>query len=151
MSLIFDGTLMQVGHLHEHLSTTGGELQTSRVYFWGLRGTSEIVGSPTFWTVTARVWINAAAFTARGLLNDYIEELRLMRGDHGTLLEKLTDGTVSESWEEATFDGFEETAFAGARSPGPLQDVSSSLHPGATWFTQGTMKWTLLTDIRGAT
>lgn len=150
--ITFDGTTLKCGHHHSHLALMGGELQAKRTYFWGLKHASEIVSQPTFWKAHANVWITDATFTTRRSITDYLEELRLTIGDHGELIETLQDGKVSESWLEATFEGFEETVMPGHEVPGPIQDVAQTLQSGATtWFTQGILRWTLLSDIRGGT
>lgn len=149
MTITFDGTQIKCGNRHSHLALTGGEVQARRTFFWGVIGVSEIVAAPTFYQAECKVWINDPLFTTRARLNDYRETLRELRGVHGELLEKMTSGLVSERWQEATFEGFEETVFPGHEIAGPIQDVTGMV-TGVTnaWFTQGMMRWTLLSDER---
>lgn len=143
----FRGTKIKCGDLHDHLVLTGGEVQVKRSYFWGLQGHSEIVATPGLWTATCRVWLNDITFTTRRKLNDYRDTLRTMKGEHGELIEKMANGQVSESWKEATFEGFEETPFNGHTSAGPIQDPTGALN--GSWLTQGVLRWTLLSSERG--
>lgn len=144
----FNGETLKVGNLHSHLALRGGELQAQRQYFWGLQGVSEIVSFPTFWMAECEVWLNDSSFTSVTALTAYRDTLLVMKGDHGELIEKHADDTVSESWLEATFEGFEELPLAGHQIPGPVQDATGVLNN--TWFTRGIMRWTLLSSTRGA-
>lgn len=144
MSIFFpnDVTQIKCAHLHSHMALSQGELQVRRQYYFGLQGTSEIVGTPAFWVAKALVWLNDPTFTTRAALNTYRDTLRGLRGTHGELREKLSDDTISEEWAEATFEGFEEIPFDGHRMPGPILDPTGQLG----WFTQGIMTWTLLSS-----
>lgn len=145
--ITFDGTPIKCGHVHSYLDIQGGDLHVQRTYYWGLRGTSEIVADPGIWTVTSTCWLNDTSFEGNGGLAAFRAYLRTLAdaiGANGPLVETDTSGNIMAEWSAATFEGFDPTPFDGHRTVSPIQDSVGMVSSGHGWIMQGTLNWTVL-------
>lgn len=142
----FNQQTIKCGHLHSSLHPTDGELQRTETYFWGLQGTSEIRSYPGSYDVETVAWIHDATFIDRTKLVQYIRDLRNLRGSHGILEETMSDGIKWETFNFATFLGFEATALPGQdNTPQPVPDEAGCVMgiPNV-WVIQGRLRWRIL-------
>jgi hypothetical protein len=145
--ITFNGNQIKCGNVHTYLDIQGGDLHVQRTYFWGLRGTSEIVADPGVWQVSSTCWLNDASFEgAAGLqaFRGYLKTLADLRGEHGQLTETDANGNVMADYAAATFEGFNPASFDGHRAVGPIQDSVGMVSSGNGWIMQGTLMFTIL-------
>jgi hypothetical protein len=129
------------------------ELHVVRSSFFGLDGTSEIVGGRGGREITVDMWFHNKFFRRDQLINGPITTSRLIIGHHGKLelIHELApqrskqNGAITyqakarkEEYEDVTFHGFFPTSFGG--QPGvPLFDWAGTVDGG--WFIAGQLRF----------
>lgn len=101
------------------------DLKVVRTPFFGTRGVSEIVGNIGGRFLKSRVLICGSNYSTPARVRQVLSQLDGLRGTNGTLRET---GTITESWQDCTFEGFErETGI----TPDPGRNT------GGLWFVVG--------------
>lgn len=145
MAIEFQGNDIKCADTHTTLTAVRGPGMTQRTYFWGLKGVSEIRGTPNVDEITCKAWLHDEAFTGVGGANamyDYIRDLGRLRTEHGTLKQKGVSN--NEDYKNCTFDGYELLTPPGHDEPTIFQDVSGLLNN--SWIAIVFFRWTMLRD-----
>lgn len=101
---------------HENVEPAPPELQAVRRQYFGLGGTSEVVGRRGGRRLRVRaVLVNAPSSVLE--LNLYLAKIDLAVGSHGDLVLIGPTGSQDRVWRHCTFEGFEHEPVGGRLGP----------------------------------
>lgn len=110
-----------------HIRLGDWQFDVKRTKFFGVIGTSEILGGVGSRSIEAPYWLYNS-FETGAAIADAMHELDSYIGTHGTLTET---GTISRTFEHTTFDGC-------SWEKGPFYS------PNGGWLAIGTLRFTQL-------
>lgn len=119
--------------------------------FFGLHGTSEIIGGRGPREITVDIWLSDRKWTGQQptQLFKELDRLDLQVGKNGTINEQVSGGNgLTRKFKYCTFLGFTPRAVGAQEGPSPLRDEAGLLHTysnfnssGGAWFIRGTLRW----------
>lgn len=121
----------QIYGTHGPIIQRSPDLQVARTKFWGVKGTSEILGFGGGRPLTIESWIHNG-FTNPADCVTYLNLLDRYIGGHGDL-EVTTPGGIARIFHHVTFEGFDMGPW------GILPDQSGTLDGG--YWCMGTLKF----------
>lgn len=143
---------IEIEGYHTALLADAPQLAATRRPFFGLDGTSEVVGGRQGRMITCQLWLTSSGWTNVKQLLARLRDLDNAVGGNHDLEERdhQTSPGIPQKFPECTFQGFQRLPLPGQDMAGPLKDLAGTLHVyqaenfaknGGAWFQFGQAVW----------